>query len=59
MFKHGKNPEPFADTINYLINLNDYSFINLNFLVVMFLLIVLIITTVILRKKYSEEKNEL
>ena len=31
MFKHGKNPEPFADTINYLINLNDYSFINLNF----------------------------
>jgi len=31
MHKHGKEPEPFYDTINYLINLNDYSFTNLNF----------------------------
>ena len=31
MHKYDKEPEPFYDTINYLINLNDYSFTNLNF----------------------------
>jgi len=31
MFKDGQDPEPFDDPINYLINLNDYSFTDLDF----------------------------
>ena len=31
LYKAGRAPEPFSETINYLVNIKNYSYVNLNF----------------------------